>query len=49
MDTRGRVNASIKRKEKQFGEGGDKSSPELGVLKKEDNKSTKLPNSSDEV
>ena len=42
MDTRERVNASIKRKEKRFKERGTNRLPNHGVLKKEDNKSTKL-------
>ena len=51
MDTGERVNARIKRKEKQYrkGEGGTNRLPNHGVLNKKDNKSTKLQNSSDEV
>ena len=43
VDTRGRVNASIKRKEKQFRRRETNGLPNYGALKKEDNKSTKLP------
>ena len=42
MDTRREVNASIKRKEKQFKEGGTNRLPDHGTLKKENNKSMKL-------
>ena len=42
MDVGERVNASIKRKEKQFREGGTSRLPDHGVLKKENNKNMKL-------
>ena len=42
MDVRERVNASIKRKEKQFREEGTNRLPNHGTLKKENNKSMKL-------
>ena len=42
MDVKERVNASIKRKEKQFKEGGTNRLPDHGTLKKENNKSMKL-------
>ena len=42
MDVRERVNARIKRKEKQFREGGTNRLPDHGTLKKENNKSMKL-------
>ena len=38
MDVGKRVNASIKRKEKQFRKGGTSCLPDHGVLKKENNK-----------
>ena len=42
MDVGGRVNASIKRKEKQFRRGGTNCLPNHGALKKENNKNMKL-------
>ena len=43
MDVGGKVNASIKRKEKQFREGGGTNRlPDHGALKKENNKNMKL-------
>ena len=42
MDVKERVNASIKRKEKQFKEGGTNRLPDHGALKKENNKNMKL-------
>ena len=49
MDTGERVNASIKRKEKQFSEGGTNRLPDHKALKKEDNKSMSSISSSDKV
>ena len=42
MDVGERVNASIKRKEKQFRKGGTSRLPDHGALKKENNKNMKL-------
>ena len=42
MDVGGRVNASVKRKDKQFRKGGTYRLPDHGALKKENNKNTKL-------
>ena len=42
MDVGGRVNASIKRKEKQFRKGGTNRLPDHGALKKENSKNMKL-------
>ena len=42
MDVGGRVNTSIKRKEKQFRKGGKNRLPDHGALKKENNKNMKL-------
>ena len=42
VDVGGRVKASIKRKEKQFREGGTNRLPDHGALKKENNKNMKL-------
>ena len=43
MDVGERVNASIKRKEKQFRRGGTSRLLDHGALKKENNKNMKLP------
>ena len=42
MDVGERVNAGIKRKEKQFRKEGTSRLPDHGALKKENNKNTKL-------